>query len=127
MRRLRDGWFIVQAGITAIPAWFALVLWVPPATFPTSPSYDLMESLAHEWAWACISAALAAVGFASLLLGAGTRRRLLLHRCAAGALSLFHGTVALCIGVANPASTGTGTYLVLALLAYALMMERTHT
>ena len=115
---LHDGWRVVHGTLTLVLAWLALVLAVPPNTFATGVSYDLMERLAPEGLWAAIFGLGAVAGAAGLVM---RRPAALALSCAV--LCMLHGTFALLILLANPASTGSGTYGLLALLALGRLIR----
>lgn len=121
MAVLRDARAAIHLALTAVMAWLALVLALPDDTFRLSPAYALMAAMGREDAWAVAFWAVACIGAAGLSTPSrGLRLASVLT------LATMHGVVALCFGVSSPATTGSGTYAVLAGLGYYLAWRRTH-
>ena len=103
---------VLHLGITAVLVWLSAILLLPARTFDTSVSYALLDALAPEWAWSLVLGAGAGLG----LWGLVTPRPFVRH-LSCTALSLLHTLIALCMVSANPVSTASGTYIILAFLA----------
>lgn len=115
-----DGRHAIHAALCAVMAWLSVVLALPGETFGTSVSYGVMADMGTEGQW---SAAFAAVALAGLA-GLAPRLRPLLRLLGVLLLATAHGVVALCLAWANPLTTATGTYGVLAGLGYYLAWRR---
>ena len=120
LRALQDARLALHLALTLIMAWLAMVLAWPGDTFGTSQSYAIMRRIAPEEAWAMAFWMVASVGAAGLLT---TNRPVRLVSVLV--LATAHGVVALSFVLGNPATTGTGTYAVLAGLGYYLGWRRT--
>ncbi len=117
---LRDGRLAIHAALTAVLAWFAVILTLPSDTFSTSKSFACMATMGSEPAWAMVFWVAACLGLAGLLTPSrGMRLGSVL------VLATMHGVVAGCLVLSNPATAGTGTYAVLATLGYYLAWRRT--
>ena len=117
---LRDGRLAIHAALTAVMAWLAVILALPSYTFHTSKSFACMATMGTEPAWAMVFWLVACLGLVGLLTPSrGMRLGSVL------VLATMHGVVAGCIALSNPATTGTGTYAVLAALGYYLAWRRT--
>ena len=108
----------IRVALTAVMAWLATVLLLPGETFAGSRSFRVMQSLAPENEWALVFSVLACIGS----LGIAVRSPLLRMVCGSF-VATMHGVVGLCLVLANPISTGAGTYGILALLGYYLVWE----
>ena len=98
---------------------WSIVLAIPIPTFPTSQSYRLFAEIATEPHWAM---ALLAVGLIGL---SGIRSHVpLLRYGSTGLLSTTHNLIAGLALAANPGSTGSITYSVLAALGWYLVWTR---
>jgi len=117
---LRDARLALHAALTMIMAWLAVLLALPSDTFGTSQSYAVMERIAPEPVWAMSFWMVASVGVCGLF----TIHRVL-RLVSVLVLATAHGVLALSLVLANPATTGTGTYTVLAALGYYLAWRRT--
>lgn len=115
-----DARHAIHAALCAVMAWLSAVLALPGETFGTSMSYRLMAAMGTEEQWAAVFAVVAVAGMAGL---APWPRPLLRLFCVL-LLATAHGVVALCFAGANPATTATGTYGVLAGLGYYLAWRR---
>lgn len=116
----RLAWGIVHFTVCAVPAWFAFIFTMPPSTFASNPTaFRVMAEIMTEPQWAMVSGFVAAVGFVSWHLN-----NIHAWRFASLLLSSWHSLVALCLLQANPQSTGTGTYLIIAIAATAKMLRR---
>lgn len=115
-----DGREAIHAALTAVIAWFGIVLSLPGETFAISHTFDVMASLAREDHWAMALWLVACFG----LIGMFTPSM----RVRLGSvllLSTMHGVIALCFALASPRTTGSGTYGILAGLGYYLAYRRT--
>lgn len=119
-RLLGDARLAIHAALTAVMAWLAVVLASPGDTFGTSISFHVMAALATEEHWSMAFWLAATLG----LIGLTTPHRGL-RLGAVLVLATMHGVVAGCFVLGNPATTGTGTYAVLAGLGYYLAWRRT--
>ena len=117
---VRDARIALHVALTVIMGWLALLLAWPGETFATSSSYAVMSRIGPEEAWAMAFWIVASVG----VIGLSTLDRAL-RLLSALVLATAHGVVALSFVLSNPASTGTGTYAVLAGLGYYLAWRRT--
>ncbi len=108
----RDGWAVLHLGISAVLLWLSVILVTPSHPFGASVSRDLSRVMAPEWAWALALGAGAGVGFWGV-----TTRSALVRQSSCALLCVLHVLVALCVVFSDPASTGGGTYSVLAVLA----------
>lgn len=116
----RDARLAIHAALTAVMAWLAVILVLPGDTFGTSKSFTRMAALGTEPVWALVFWLAACLGLVGLLTPSrGTRLASVL------VLATMHGVVAGCFALSNPATTGTGTYTVLAALGYYLAWRRT--
>jgi hypothetical protein len=101
-----------QAVLIFVPFWFGLVLCGQPNTFLSSPSYAIMRMQMSENEWALCSIVISLI---AIMCWATNNRYALIFQNAL--LMGWHGLIALCIFLANPATTGAGTYAVLAFAA----------
>ena len=118
-RASRDARLAIHAALTAVMAWLALVLALPSDTFSSSPSFHVMAAMASEDHWAMAFWLVASVGFVGLLT-----QDQVLRLGSVLVLATMHGVVAGLFALANPATTATGTYGVLAALGYYLAWRR---
>lgn len=117
---LRDGRLAIHAALTTVMVWLAVILALPSDTFSTSKSFAYMAMMGSEPAWAMVFWVAACLGLVGLLTPSrGMRLGSVL------VLATMHGVVAGCLALSNPATTGTGTYAVLAALGYYLAWRRT--
>lgn len=119
-RLLGDARLAIHAALTAVMAWLAVVLAAPGDTFGTSISFRAMAALATEEHWSMAFWLAATLG----LIGLTTPHRGM-RLGSVLVLATMHGVVAGCLVLGNPATTGTGTYAVLACLGYYLAWRRT--
>ena len=110
----------IHVALTAVMGWLAIVLIVPGDTFASSPTFHVMASIAAEERWAMVFWGAASVGLAGL-----TTSSRLVRLVSVLLVSTMHGIVALCFVLANPVTTGTGTYSIIAGLGYYLAWRRT--
>jgi hypothetical protein len=111
---------IVSSSFTTIWGIWFLIPW---ATFDSSKTFDLMQSIAHEWVW----------GLAFLLAGLfklyevirviQTKRARLREAISNFIIFYLWSAVAISIGVADWRSTGTLTYGFFALLTLMATAE----
>ena len=118
---LRDARLAIHAALTAVMAWLAVILALPNDTFGTSPSFARMAAMATEDHWAMAFWLAATIG----VMGLATPSRLG-RLLSVLVLATMHGVVAGCFLMAHVATTGTGTYAILAALGYYLAWRRTH-
>ena len=109
----------IHVALTAIMAWWALVLALPADTFAIGSSFRVLAALASEDTWAMMFWAIANVGVLGLSTSSATIRLVSVF-----ALSTMHGVLALCFLLANPYTTAGGTYSIIALLGYYLSWRR---
>ncbi len=121
MRWAQDARTAIHAALTAVMGWLGMVLGLPGSTFSTSRTFLVMQRIGDEESWALAFWLCALVG--AMGLTARSRGGRLLSVLV---LATAHGLVALCLFVANPMTTATGTYGVLACLGYYLAWRRTH-
>lgn len=98
---------------------WSLVLFLPPPTFETTPSYSAMAALFSEPVWASLAAFFAVAGLRGLVVEDRSLRRIALT----GGV-FFWGTVGACILLANHGATGGWVYLVLAHLCAVAYIAR---
>ena len=104
--------------LTWVMGWWAAILAWPGDTFATGPGYRMFSQIASEDAWATIFGIVCVIGALSI-------RYVRLRSFAAQILSVSHGVIALLIMMANPISTGTGVYAILAAMAgYLVIVDR---
>ena len=103
---------ITQAILVFVPMWFCLILATNYNTFETSRSFIVMQSQMTEVQWATVSGVFSFIAVLCWLTG---NRYAMIFQNAM--LMGWHGLVALCIFLGNPAGTGSGTYAVLAFAA----------
>lgn len=120
--------YVMHLGLTAMVAWWAIILAWPVATFPTSRSYaEFARICPDERYWACGFTVAATIGicgcWASWPARTPTRQRSIVRASSALLLGLNHGIIALLMVRANPASTGTGIYVLIMLMAYLLAIS----
>lgn len=113
--------FASQLVLTLVPLWFSAVLALHGNTFGTSLSFSYMASIMSEPAWSLLSGG---VGLIAAVCWA--RKTVLTLIFATMLLAFWHGMVALCVFLANPIGTGTGTYALLALAATLRMIGLAH-
>jgi hypothetical protein len=102
--------FTSQLILMAVPLWFCVVLSFDTQTFATSRSYEYMQYIMPEWAWAAASGLCFLLSL--ILFRRGTYQTIIVSN---GILAFWHGLIAICILVSNPYGTGSGTYGILAL------------
>lgn len=107
----------VEAMLTGIMAWIGFLLMLPGETFASGSSFSVMQSIAPEVDWGMAAWLVALVG----VFGLATPHRLLRLVCLV-TVAAAHGTFALCLFLANPWNTGTGTYSLIAALGYYLAL-----
>ncbi len=117
---LRDGRLAIHAALTTVMVWLAVILVLPSDTFSTSKSFAYMATMGSEPAWAMVFWVTACLGLVGLLTPSRAMRL-----GSVLVLATMHGVVAGCLALSNPATTGTGTYAVLAALGYYLAWRRT--
>ena len=115
-----DARVAIHAALTAVMAWLALVLALPGDTFENGRSYAVLASMMTEDHWAMAFWLVANIG----MVGVTTCNRTL-RLGSVLVLATMNGVVAVCLLLANPTSTGSGTYGVLAALGYYLVFRRT--
>ena len=120
MRWTQDARLAIHAALTAVMAWLGMVLGLPGSTFATSRTFSVMERIGTEEAWALAFWSCALVGGMGLTSRSRGGRLMSVL-----VLATSHGLVALCLFLANPLTTATGTYVVLAGLGYYLAWRRT--
>lgn len=103
---------ISQAILILIPMWFGFLLLAKFNTFETSRSYFYMQQQMTEMQWAALSLSIALISL--ICWAAHNRYAMIFQNCL---LMGWHGLVALCIFLANPFTTGSGTYAILAFAA----------
>lgn len=115
--------FVGQIVLTFIPLWFAFILMLQGHTFDTSKTYAMMAIVMSEENWALYSGGMVFVVMACWF--SDNYYALLFQNCL---LMAWHGLVALCVFLANPLTTGTGTYGILALACTlrAIALVRQH-
>lgn len=106
-----DGWIAVSWTATGVLAWWSAILFIPPSTFSTSPTYDFFASLGSEGTWAVVFALGAAIGAWGNL--SHSRE---VHSMSMLVMSTMHMLIGIGCALGNAATTGTGTYLLLAFL-----------
>lgn len=111
----------IRVLLTAVMAWLAFVLLLPGETFRTAVSFRVMAGLGAEWQWAACFAVIAGIG----IVGIATRSVVVWVACGL-CVAMMHGLVALCLVLANPWATGSGTYGFMAYLGYYLVWGHTH-
>lgn len=116
---MRDARVALHVALTAVMMWLAVVLAWSGGIFGSSNSYAIMHRIGPEHGWAVAFWLVASVGVSGLVT-AGP----LLRLASVLVLATAHGLVALSFVLSNPASTGTGTYAVLAMLGYYLAWRR---
>lgn len=115
-----DGWAVLHLIVSAVPAWFCLVLSWHGDTFATGGgAFAGMAAVASEHAWAIASGLVAVLGGS-----AWWTRSWPFWVASTVILSAWHGLVALCVFQANPIGTGAGTYALLALAATIKVARR---
>ncbi len=114
-----DARVAIHLALTAIMAWLAIVLILPGDTFFGNRSFTLMARMASEDHWAMVFWVTASVGLTGL-----TTRSAILRLTSVLALATMHGVFALLLFCANPVSSGTGTYMIVAGLGYYLSWRR---
>ena len=114
-----DAQLAIHVGLTGVMGWIAGILAWPGETFRTGVAYAVMEQLAPENMWAMAFWLVATIGVVGLITQSRVARLLSVL-----VLASAHGVLALCFALANPSSTGSGTYAVLAGLGYYLAWRR---
>ena len=108
----RDGWEAVHKAATGIMAWWSLVLAFHRTTFDVGAAYQAMSVLGTEGQWSITFGICAAIG----VWGVETDTpRVKQFSCLV--VSMAHTAIALLGLFAAGITTGTGTYLFIALLA----------
>ncbi|MDB5371806.1 MAG: hypothetical protein JWP04_448 [Belnapia sp.] len=114
-----DGWAVLHLVVSAVPAWFCLVLSWRGDTFATGGgAFVAMAAVASEHTWALVSGIVAVMGGS-----AWWTRSWPIWVGSTVILSAWHGLVALLVFQANPIGTGAGTYALLALAATIKVMR----
>ena len=103
---------IAQAILIFIPLWFGIILANKHNTFETSRSFLVMQMQMTESQWALVSIIFAIIGI--MCWATGNRFAMIFQNAL---LMGWHGMIALCIFLANPITTGSGTYAILAFAA----------
>lgn len=103
---------VAQAILVFVPLWFCIILATHYNTFETSRSFIVMQMQMSEGQWATASGLFSLI--AILCWATGNQYAMIFQNAL---LMGWHGLVALCIFLANPVGTGSGTYAVLAFAA----------
>lgn len=121
MDQPKSGWKSVDVGVNAVAVWLGIILLLPAETFASNKSFNVMALIAPEWLWGL---GLFLVGLCGTLSKAFPYKWVRLG--ALSAVSGAHFLFALCLLLSNPINTGSGTYLIIAGLAFALLMHETN-
>lgn len=110
----------IHTALTAIMAWFGLLLSMPGSTFTQGRGWDRFAAIASEEAWATVFGAVAIFGLLGL-----TTLRTQMRLASVMILSTAHGCVAIMMYLGSPLGSGSGTYAIVASLGYYLIWSRT--
>lgn len=116
---MNDSRHAIHLFLTAVMAWLGFVLAWPGDTFANSSSYGRMSQIATEPVWAMVFWLTATIGFSGL-----TTQSRLWRLVSVLTVSAVHMIFALLLLSANPISTGSGTYALIAFLGTYLAWRR---
>jgi hypothetical protein len=102
---------VLEIAVTSIALWWGVILLLPIKTFTISSSYNIMSAIANEHIW----------GILMLLLGAFHLLGISLNKLYIKRLSFLVATgvwfyVATLFFLGEPATTATGTYIIIGCL-----------